>query len=174
MGCIRMPIQPTYYFSVMKIHVIGIGKTQQPYLKEGINLFLDRLKHYTKLQYTELPDVKNGHLLSLDQLKRKEGELFLKHINPQDILILLDEKGTLHNSKNFADFLSQQETIYANRTLVFLIGGAFGFDNNIYEQAQHRISLSKMTFTHQMVRLFLLEQIYRAHTILRGIPYHNE
>lgn len=157
----------------MKITLLSIGKTQASYLKEGIEIFKERLKHLTRFEYMELADVKNGHHLPAEELKKKESDLIFKYIQPNDILILCDEKGLLFSSVELAQFIQKTTLSYTGQNLTFVIGGSFGFDSSVYAQAKHQISLSKMTFTHQMVRLIILEQLYRAHTIIKGIPYHN-
>jgi 23S rRNA (pseudouridine1915-N3)-methyltransferase len=157
----------------MKITLIAIGKTDDSYLKEGFDKYLKRLKHYIKLDVVLIPDVKNSKNLSEDEQKSKEADLFLKQIQNQDIVVLLDEKGTELSSTHFADMLNKK-MIGSVQNLVFLIGGPYGFDNSLYQRANHKISLSRMTFSHQMVRLFFVEQVYRAFTILKGEPYHHE
>lgn len=157
----------------MKLELWVIGNTSFPYLKEGTAIYEARLKHYLPFEYHILPDIKNAKNRSNDQLKNKEGELILKKLDKGDCLILLDEKGKEFSSVKFADYLEQlfQQN---HRRIVLLIGGAYGFSEEVYERANAKISLSKMTFSHQMVRLFVLEQLYRAMTILRNQPYHHE
>jgi 23S rRNA (pseudouridine1915-N3)-methyltransferase len=157
----------------MKITLLTVGKTDDKYILEGINKYLKRLKHYIKFDTQELPELKKTKSLSEDQQKAKEAELIFKHINNTDHVILLDEKGTEVSSMHFADFLNKK-MIGSVQHLVFIIGGPYGFDNTLYQRANDKISLSKMTFSHQMVRLFFTEQVYRAFTILKGEPYHHE
>jgi 23S rRNA (pseudouridine1915-N3)-methyltransferase len=157
----------------MRISLIAIGKTDDNYLQEGINIYLKRLKHYIKFDVILIPDLKKTKNLSEEEQKSKEAELFLKQLQTQDIVILLDEKGTELSSTHFADMLNKK-MIGSVQNLVFLIGGPYGFDNSLYQRANHKISLSRMTFSHQMVRLFFVEQVYRAFTILKGEPYHHE
>ena len=157
----------------MKITLIAIGKTDDNYLQEGFNIYLKRLKHYIKFEVLLIPDIKKSKNLSETEQKSKESELFLKQLHPQDVVILLDEKGTELSSTHFADMLNKK-MIGSVQNLVFLIGGPYGFDNSLYQRANHKISLSRMTFSHQMVRLFFVEQVYRAFTILKGEPYHHE
>jgi len=157
----------------MKITLIAIGKTDDAYLIEGINKYLKRIKHYIKLDIVIIPDIKKTKSLSEEEQKTKEAELFLKQLQSQDVVVLLDEKGTEISSTHFADFLNKK-MIGSVQNVVFLIGGPYGFDASISQRANHKISLSRMTFSHQMVRLFFVEQIYRAYTILKGEPYHHE
>lgn len=157
----------------MKVHVWAIGKTSESYLRTGEDIYEKRLKHYLPLSYEVIPDVKNAGKLSSDQLKAKEAEAILARLKTEDGLILLDEGGQQFGSVAFSEWIDQQlQRPY--RRLIFLVGGAFGFDESIYERANGKLSLSKMTFSHQMIRLFLLEQLYRGMTILRGEKYHNE
>ncbi|WP_020568169.1 23S rRNA (pseudouridine(1915)-N(3))-methyltransferase RlmH [Neolewinella persica] len=157
----------------MKVHVYFIGKTTEPYLREGEAIYAKRLKHYLPITFEVLPDIKGAGKMSPDKLKEKEGELVLSRLKNDDGLILLDEGGKQHGSVDFAYWLDKQlQKPY--RRLVFLVGGAYGFPPAIYERANGKLSLSKMTFSHQMIRLFISEQLYRAMTILRGEKYHNE
>lgn len=154
----------------MKFTIWAIGKTDEKYLEDGINKYLLRLKHYCKFEYEEFKDVKSGQT-SEDTLKR-EAELILSKLKKDDVLILLDEKGMMMNSVEFAECINKWQ-IQSLKNVIFLIGGAFGHHKLIRERANQMISLSKMTFSHQMVRLFLTEQIYRAFTILKNEKYHN-
>ena len=156
----------------MKIEFRVIGKTSFPYLTEGIKIYEKRLQHYLSYQSVVIPDVKNTKNLSAEQLKKKEGELLLKKIEKGDFVILLDERGKTCTSEKFAAFLEKQMQM-SHRKIVFVVGGAFGFSEAVYRRADSKLSLSAMTFSHQMIRLFFTEQIYRACTILRGEPYHN-
>lgn len=156
----------------MKIVILTIGKTNASFLKEGVGIYLERLKHYAKVEYKELPDVGSRGMLP-EMLKEKEGELILKQIKQEDFLLLLDEKGEHYSSRQFADFL--QKKMNAGTKKVFLvIGGAFGFSQEVYDRANGKISFSKMTFSHEMIRLLLSEQLYRAFTILKGEGYHHD
>lgn len=157
----------------MKVEIWTIGKTAFPYLKEGIAIYEKRLKRYLPVKMEILPDIKNAKKLSAEELKKKEGALILKKLKREDLLILLDERGKEMGSVAFASFM-QKQLQAPKRRIVFQIGGAFGFSEAIYQRADYKISLSQMTFSHQMIRLFLFEQIYRAMTILKGEPYHNE
>jgi len=157
----------------MKVHVYFIGKTTESYLREGEAIYAKRLKHYLPITFEVLPDIKGAGKMSPDKLKEKEGELVLSRLKNDDGLILLDEGGKQYGSVDFAYWLDKQlQRPY--RRLIFLVGGAFGFPPAIYERANGKLSLSKMTFSHQMIRLFISEQLYRAMTILRGEKYHNE
>lgn len=157
----------------MKVELLVIGKTAFPYLTEGIEIYQKRLKHYVPFCLTILPDVKNARKMNQEELKRKEGELMLKKLEPNDQLYLFDERGKTYTSVQFSRFFAQQMQA-SHKRIVFAVGGAFGFSAAVYQRANGQISLSKMTFSHQMIRLFVVEQIYRALTILRGEPYHNE
>lgn len=157
----------------MKITLLTIGKTEDAYLKEGIEKYLKRLKHYIRFEITELPELKNTKALSKAQQKAKEAELLFKNLASTDHVILLDENGVELSSQKFADMLNKK-MIASVQNLVFIIGGPYGFDESIYQRANEKLSLSRMTFSHQMVRLFFAEQVYRAFTILKGEPYHHQ
>ncbi|HMI03775.1 MAG TPA: 23S rRNA (pseudouridine(1915)-N(3))-methyltransferase RlmH [Pedobacter sp.] len=157
----------------MKITLLVVGKTEDRYLIEGIDKYLGRLKHYIGFQITVIPEIKNTKNLSMAQQKSREGELILKHVGNTDTVILLDEKGKKYTSVLFANFLNKQ-MIGSVQQMIFVIGGPYGFDEPIYKRANGSISLSDMTFSHQMVRLFFVEQLYRAFSILKGEPYHHE
>jgi len=157
----------------MKITLICIGKTDESYLNIGIDKYLSRLKHYINVNYITLPDVKNSRNLSKEQQKTKEAQLILKQLGNTDTVILLDEHGKEYRSTTFAQFLDKK-MLSSTQNLVFIIGGPYGFDISINQRAQSKISLSMMTFSHQMIRLFFVEQLYRAFTILKGEPYHHE
>lgn len=157
----------------MKILLLGIGKTDAPYLLEGSNIYLKRLQHYFKTETNFIPDLKKVSQVSPEERCKKEGQALLKVLEPADHVILLDEKGKEFSSREFSSFIQKQANAGRKR-IVFIIGGAFGFSDELYQRANQKISLSKMTFSHQMVRLFFLEQIYRACTIIKGEPYHND
>ena len=157
----------------MKIRLIVVGKTNANYLKTGESDYEERLKHYCKFEELIIPPIKNGGKLSNKDLKIKEGELILKNIDPMDQLVLLDEKGKSFSSIDFSNFLNKK-LLTSAKCLVFVIGGAFGFSEEVYKRADSKISLSKMTFSHQMIRLIFKEQLYRAFTILKGQKYHHE
>ena len=157
----------------MNVNLLTVGKTDVPWVKEGLDLYASRLKHYIPFTITEIPELKKVSALSQEQIKEKEGELILKHLTPSDTLILLDEHGREFRSVEFAGFVEKLLS-GGGKTLVFAVGGAYGFSNAVYQRAQRKISLSKMTFSHQMVRTVFAEQLYRAFTILKGEPYHHE
>jgi len=157
----------------MKIKLIVIGKTDEKYLSTGIKKYTDRIVHYLPFEYQIIQDVKKTRNLSENQQKEKEGKLILSIVKPGDEVILLDEGGTLTGSVEFARFL-EKKMIKGTRNLVFVIGGPYGFSVEIYRTTSSKISLSKMTFSHQMVRLIFSEQLYRALTIIKGEPYHHE
>jgi 23S rRNA (pseudouridine1915-N3)-methyltransferase len=156
----------------MKICLLVIGKTDEAYLQSGIELFLKRIPHYLPFEMKAISDIKNSKNLSEDQQKEKEGELILQQISASDELFLLDEQGLEVSSVGFARFL-EKKMVSGIKRLVFVIGGPYGFSGNVYSRAIGKVSLSKMTFSHQMVRLIFLEQLYRAMTILKGEPYHH-
>jgi 23S rRNA (pseudouridine1915-N3)-methyltransferase len=157
----------------MKITFITVGKTEDAYLKEGIEKYVNRLKHYTRLFIIEIDELKNTKALTREQQKAKEAELILKKILPLDHVILLDENGMELSSTQFAAYIDKK-ALGSISNLVFVVGGPYGFDQSVYERANDKLSLSAMTFSHQMVRLFFVEQLYRAFTILKGEPYHHE
>lgn len=157
----------------MKITLILNGKTEDDYIQKGIAIFEQRLKHYLSFESIVIPALKNTKALSVEQQKQKEGELVLKHLQPSDRLILLDENGKEYTSVQFSAFLQQQMNS-GIKNLVLVVGGPYGFSEELYKRANGKISLSKMTFSHQMVRLFLVEQVYRAMTILKNEPYHHQ
>jgi 23S rRNA (pseudouridine1915-N3)-methyltransferase len=157
----------------MKIKLIIIGKTKSKFLIEGENEYQKRLKHYCKFSELIISDIKNSSKLSKKELKEKEGNLILKSIKNNDYVMLLDDKGLTLSSTGFAEFLNKKMVSSANE-LVFIVGGAFGFSESVYKRANTKLSLSKMTFSHQMVRLIFKEQLYRAFTIIKGEKYHHE
>ncbi len=157
----------------MQIKLIAIGKTDDKQLLQLIEQYQKRLKHYIKFDIDIIPDIKNVKNLSEAQQKEKEGELILKKITSTDVLVLLDENGKQFSSVEYANYL-QKKMNSGIKQLVFVIGGPYGFSNNVYQKAQGKISLSKMTFSHQMIRLFIVEQIYRGFTILKNEPYHHQ
>ena len=157
----------------MKISLLVIGKTDEAYLQKGLEIFLKRIPHYVSFEMKVIPDIKNAKNLSEEQQKDKEGELILQQILPSDELFLLDENGIEVSSVDFARFL-EKKMLSGIKRLVFVIGGPYGFSGNVYSRAIGKISLSKMTFSHQMVRLIFAEQLYRALTILKGEPYHHQ
>ncbi|ALM07338.1 50S rRNA methyltransferase [Sediminicola sp. YIK13] len=157
----------------MTIKLLAIGKTDSTHLQELIAEYEQRLKHYIKFELDIVPDIKNVKNLSEVQQKEKEGEAILKRLQPTDVLVLLDEQGKQHTSIEFSSYLQKKMNAGIKR-MVIVIGGPYGFSDEIYQKAQGKLSLSKMTFSHQMVRLFIVEQIYRAFTILKNEPYHHQ
>ena len=155
------------------IKLLAIGKTDSTHLQELITEYEQRLKHYIKFELEIIPDIKNVKNLSEVQLKEKEGVAILKRLQPTDVLVLLDEHGKQHTSIEFSNYLQKKMNAGIKR-MVIVIGGPYGFSEEIYQKAQGELSLSKMTFSHQMVRLFIVEQIYRAFTILKNEPYHHQ
>lgn len=156
----------------MKIELIQVGKTVNRIFVDGINEYLGRIKHYVPFSIITIPEIKNTKSLSESQQKNLEASLILKQIQAQDTVVLLDEHGKEFRSVEFAAWLEKQQQVA--RRLVFVIGGPYGFAESVYERANSKISLSKMTFSHQMVRMIFCEQLYRACTIIQGEPYHHE
>ena len=156
----------------MKIKLIAIGKTDESYLKEGIDKYLKRLKHYVSFELIIINDVKVGKKANATLQKELEEKEILSKVNDNDFLILLDEKGEEYHSVGFSKFL--QKRMNSGNDIVFVIGGPFGFSDRMYERANTKVGLSKLTFSHQMVRLFFVEQLYRAFTILKGEKYHHQ
>ena len=157
----------------MNIVLLTVGKTDVKWVKEGLDLYVSRLRHYVPFSVVEIPELKKVASFTKQQIKDKEGELILKQVGPQDTLILLDEHGREFRSLEFAEYMEKQLGTGA-KNLVFAVGGAYGFSEPVYQRAGGKISLSKMTFSHQMVRTIFAEQLYRAFTILKGEPYHHE
>lgn len=156
----------------MKFVLTAIGKTSESYLREGIDKYVSRLAHYVPFELRILPDVKAKGLTESRQ-KQLEGEMLLSQLRPGDVMVLLDERGKEFTSRSFADYL-HNKMVNVAQNVFFVIGGPYGFSEEVYARANDKISLSKMTFSHEMVRLFMVEQIYRAMTILRGEPYHHD
>mgnify|MGYP006342589043 FL=1 len=156
----------------MKITLLVVGKTTDSHIEALIQEYQKRLTHYLPFTLQIIPELKNTKALTSEQQKQAEGELILRTITPATELILLDEHGKEYRSIEFADYI--QKRMSSGRDVVFVVGGPYGFSEAVYQRANGKISLSKMTFSHQMVRLFFVEQIYRAMTILRGEPYHHE
>ncbi len=158
---------------MVKIQVICMGKTNHAALRSWLPEYQKRLAHYVRFEWVELPELKNTKNLREAVQKEEEGKRLLKQLNSQDTLVLFDENGSQHTSKGFADFL-QKRMNAGTKNLVFVIGGPYGFSAEVYQRAQYKVSLSKMTFSHQMVRVFVTEQLYRAFSILNNEPYHHE
>ena len=157
----------------MKITLLTVGKTDKDWVRQGLDIYVSRLKHYIPFSIIEIPELKNVSALSKDQIKTKEGELIIKNITTTDEVILLDEHGKEYSSVEFAKII-QDRISYGGKDMVFVIGGAYGFSEPVYKRANSKISLSRMTFSHQMVRAIFAEQLYRAFTIIKGEPYHHE
>lgn len=157
----------------MKISLLVIGKTDASYFTEAITEYKNRLSHYIPFEMEVIPDLKNTKALTIEQQKAKEGELILKYIQAGDYVVLLDERGKEHSSMQFATYI-EKKTHTVSKRLVFIIGGPYGFSDKVYEKASEKLTLSKMTFSHQMIRLIFVEQLYRAMTILNNEPYHHE
>ncbi len=157
----------------MKVALVLVGKTVNKHFVELIDEYAGRVKHYIGFDIITIPELKNTKSLSADQQKQQEGELILKQMQAGDHVVLLDEHGKEFRSVEFSSYMEQKmQTV--NKRLVFVIGGPYGFSPDVYAKANEKISLSKMTFSHQMVRLIFVEQLYRAMTIMRGEPYHHE
>jgi len=157
----------------MTIKLIVVGKTDEGYLRSGMDIYRARLDHYCRFELVTIPALKGVKSLSKEQLKDREAELILKNLSVSDECILLDERGKEFTSTSWAQHL-EQKFAHSSRNIVFVIGGSMGFGKKVYERADGMMSLSKMTFSHQMVRLIFLEQLYRAFTIIEGEPYHHE
>ena len=160
-------------FAAMKIVLLVVGKTTESYFVQGIDEYSKRLAHYVPFELTVIPELRNTKSLSTDQQKEREADLILKALQPGDYVVLLDEHGREFTSLQFASYLEKKMANIAKR-LVFVVGGPYGFSNRVYQAAQEKISLSKMTYSHQMIRLIFTEQLYRAMTILNNEPYHHE
>ena len=158
--------------STMKVDLILIGKTSDKLYASGISDYASRISHYLPFNITTIAELKNTRSLSEEQQKQAEGELILKQLQGADIVVLLDERGREMRSTEFAQWLERRQS--TARRLVFVIGGPYGFSRQVYDRANEMLALSRMTFSHQMVRLVFTEQLYRACTIIRGEPYHHE
>ena len=157
----------------MKIKLLFIGETQDDFVKIALGKYFDRLKHYVEIEIIELSFKKSNKSLTESQIKLQEAEQALKKISIGDFVVLLDEKGSQLSSKEFSKMI-QKYQLSGNKSIVFVIGGAYGFADELYKRANQQLALSKMTFTHQFARVILVEQIYRAYTILKNEPYHHE
>lgn len=157
----------------MRFTLLTVGKTDIKWVSEGLEVYSSRLRHYIPFEIKEIPELKNVSSLSRDQIRTAEGKLILKNLRDSDEVVLLDEHGREFRSVEFASMLEKRLSA-SSRDLVFVIGGAYGFSTEVYERASSKISLSKMTFSHQMVRTIFVEQLYRAFTIIRGESYHHE
>lgn len=157
----------------MKIKFVLIGKSSFGFVETGMSMYKERLKHFIDFETVLISDIKNTKKMPPEQVKLKEGALILKTLNNTDFLVLLDERGMGVDSLKFAGFIENKMNTGIKK-LVFVVGGAYGFSSEIYKRANYKLSLSEMTFSHQIIRLFFMEQIYRAFTIIKGLPYHNE
>lgn len=157
----------------MTIKLLGIGKTDDPALQALTEVYIKRLGFYNRFEFELIPDIKNAKNLDENQQKQKEGELLLNKVSASDFMVLLDENGKQYSSEAFSEFI-QKRLNSGLKQLVFIIGGPYGFSEDVYKRADAKLSLSKMTFSHQMVRLFFVEQLYRAFTILKNEPYHHK
>lgn len=156
----------------MKIILLVVGKTNDSWAKTAITEYEKRLKHYLPFVIEVIPDLKSTKSMTEEQVKAREAEFILEWNKPGDLMLLLDEKGNQYSSEDFAGYL-QKKMNSGIKNLIFVVGGPYGFSNSVYSECKETISLSKMTFSHQMVRVFFVEQIYRAMTILSGEPYHH-
>lgn len=157
----------------MKIQLCVIGKTSTSYITTGIETYVSRLKHYVPFEIKTITDVKNTRRLTEDQQRTAEGEQILQCVQPGDYVVLLDERGKEFTSREFSQFVERRMAV-SSRNIIFVVGGPYGFSKAVYDRADDKISMSRMTFSHEMVRLFFVEQLYRAMTILRGEPYHHD
>lgn len=157
----------------MKVMLLAIGKTDENYLETGIQKYLSRISFYIPFEWRVIPDLKNRKNLSFEQQKTMEGNLILSQLQPGDELVLLDETGQGFSSREFSQYIEKKQLTMTKR-VVFVIGGPYGFSASVYAAAHRKLSLSPMTFSHQMVRLVFLEQLYRALTIIKGEPYHHD
>jgi 23S rRNA (pseudouridine1915-N3)-methyltransferase len=169
---LREAVFTNRYLWRMQLNILCIGKTGKSFLETGEQEYLKRLSNYISVEMLILPDIKNAKSLSEQQIKQKEGQQFLEKIGPKETVILLDERGKQYDSVAFSNFLQEQFN-RGGKQVYFLVGGPYGFSDEIYQRANGQLSLSKMTFSHQMIRLFFIEQLYRAMTILKGEPYHH-
>ncbi len=157
----------------MKISLLTVGATDVKWVREGLDIYVSRLEHYTRFSLIEIPQLKNVSALDREQIKTREGDLILAKLRPSDEVVLLDEKGKEYSSIELASAIGRKLNA-GGKDLVFVIGGAYGFSDAVYDRADSKMSLSRMTFSHQMVRAVFAEQLYRAFTILKGEPYHHE
>ncbi len=157
----------------MKVLLMAVGRTQSPLMRQGIDLYLDRLRHYLPVEVKIIDDVKASRSLTHDAQKQQEGTAIIRALMPSDRVVLLDENGREYSSREFAGMMQKQMGSGVKR-LVFVVGGPFGFSDEVYSRADAKLSLSRMTFNHEMVRMFFAEQLYRAMTIIRGESYHHD
>jgi len=157
----------------MEVILITVGQTSTEYIREGIEEYMKRLKRYISFSIISLPDIKNTKSITERAQKELEGANILSKLNTSDFVVLLDERGKEYTSMEFSEYM-QRQMLSGRKRLVFVIGGPYGFSEELYSRANGKLSLSRMTFNHEMVRLFFIEQIYRSQTILRGEPYHHQ
>lgn len=157
----------------MTVKLIYIGRTGKSFLVDGENEYTNRLKRYMKFEVIELSDIKNAKKMSFQEIKNKEGVQILSKIKNDERVFLLDEKGKEYDSKGFSKFIQKQFNI-GGQGITFVIGGPYGFSEEVYQRAKGKVALSKLTFSHQMIRMFFIEQLYRSMTIIKGEPYHHE
>ncbi len=157
----------------MNITLLTVGKTDKNWVKDGIDTYISRQRHYTSFSLVEIPELKNASSLTKEQIKVKEGTLILKNLKDSDDVILLDERGKEYTSREWAGVI-EKKAMNGNRDIVFIIGGAYGFSDAVYQRASGMVSMSRMTFSHQMIRAIFTEQLYRAFTIIKGEPYHHD
>lgn len=157
----------------MKVALVLVGKTVNKHFIDLIDEYAGRVKHYIGFDIITIPELRNTKNLSAEQQKQQEGELILKQLQPGDHVVLLDEHGKEYRSIEFSKYM-EHKMLTVSKRLVFIIGGPYGFSPDVYDKANEKLSLSKMTFSHQMIRLIFVEQLYRAMTIMRGEPYHHE
>ena len=158
----------------MKLAIIWVGKTSTDYIGKAIDTYVQRIGHYMPVEVVEVADVKNAKNMDVAQLRQKEGELIIRQLRADDYVVFLDDKGKQMSSTEFANWIDKLNMNSSIKRLVFVIGGAYGFSLEAYKQAKSFLSISKMTFSHQIIRPILVEQVYRAMTILRGEPYHHD
>lgn len=156
----------------MKVTLLVVGKTVNKHFIASINDYAERISHYLPFSIATISELKNTKSLTQEQQKEKEGELILKQLSPTDFVVLLDEHGKMFRSVEFAKWIEQKQ--HYTKNLIFIVGGPYGFSQDVYNRANDKISLSAMTFSHQMIRVLFTEQIYRACTIIKGEPYHHE
>lgn len=155
----------------MKINLLFTGKTKIQYIESGLSDYLGRLKHYTSIEVIVIPEIKKAKNLSENEIKKKEGEGILKAIPDNNFIVLFDERGKEYSSVDFSGFI--QKKLLEAKDVCFIVGGAYGFSEEVYKIASAKVSLSKLTFSHQMIRMIIAEQLYRAFTIIRNEPYHH-
>jgi 23S rRNA (pseudouridine1915-N3)-methyltransferase len=157
----------------MKLTLLQTGKTDESYIRDAVAIYEKRIAKYARFEIITLPDIRNARNMPASVLKEKEGDKMLEVFRPDDMVILLDDKGREFTTLQFASFFTEM-LMSSKKRILFVIGGAWGFNDKIYARADHKISLSRLTFSHQMVRLLFTEQLYRAMTVIAGDPYHHE